>query len=235
MSSEIVFDKYRTRGAGYHWEQFSRSITRRNIYVVARYELVAAQTIKNLRTLDVGCGDGVLVHLLSKDRPAVVGVDSSPAAIRFARDRTKGCDNVHFIVASAYHLPFKAGVFDNVVSSDVIEHLASPGEMLGEIKRVASGKGAIAISTPLKFTEMPLDKMHAAEYFESEYRALLRPYFGDIRILKSHPVALMELMNNSGYIKILFNVMNLVFGSNPFKNVSKWRYYSLMTAIIGKG
>ena len=41
VNDEIKFDKYKKRGAGYHWDQISRSITKRNIFVVARYNVAS--------------------------------------------------------------------------------------------------------------------------------------------------------------------------------------------------
>ena len=58
---EIEFKKYKTRGIGYHWEQISKSISRRNIFVLTRYELVLdliENEIRGKKVLDVGCGDG---------------------------------------------------------------------------------------------------------------------------------------------------------------------------------
>ena len=36
----MEFSKYKSRGVGYHWVQISKSIRKRNNYVVARYELI---------------------------------------------------------------------------------------------------------------------------------------------------------------------------------------------------
>ncbi len=236
MDQEIKFDKYKKRGAGYHWDQISKSISKRNIFVVARYNLVLNQTgdCKGKRMLDIGCGDGALSYLLCQKGGFVIGVDSSDAAINLAKKKTKNVKNIEFIKASAYCLPFKHNCFDYVISSDVVEHLQEPHRMLAEIKRVFNGKGKVIITTPLRFTEEPLDKMHVQEFFESDFRKLLSVYFGKIEIVKSHPLVFMELQNRRFLYKLFLNLLNLLFGFNPFKKAKGWRYYAMQTAVIEK-
>jgi len=235
MDEEIKFAKYKSRGAGYHWDQIGKSITKRNIFVVARYNIVLNQIddYEGKRILDVGCGDGALTYLISKNGGFVTGVDLSEKAINFAKEKTKQCDNLKFMTASVYDLPFESKSFDYVISSDVIEHLRVPEKMLAEIKRVYNGKGKVIITTPLRFTEEPLDKMHVQEFFESDFRRLLSDCFcSKIQIIKSHPLVFMELQNRHFLVKYLFNLLNLVFGFNPFEKTEGWRYYAMLTAVI---
>lgn len=89
MDEELLFDKYKKRGAGYHWDQITRSINKRNIFVVARYNIVLNQLrgCKGKRMLDVGC-DGALSYLLSCQTGAfIIGIDSSNEAINFAKKK----------------------------------------------------------------------------------------------------------------------------------------------------
>ena len=235
MTNEIKFDKYKKKGAGYHWEQISRSITKRNIFVAARYNIVVNQLgdCRGKRILDIGCGDGALTYLLSRKEGFVTGVDVSDEALNFADGKTRNSKNIEFIKASAYCLPLKAGSIDYIIASDVIEHLQQPEKILAEIKRVYNGKGVIIITTPLRFTEEPLDKMHVQEFFESDFRRLLSNHFSDnIKIIKSHPVVFMELQNRHFLVKKILNLLNLVFGFSPFERTKGWRYYAMQTAVI---
>lgn len=237
MNDEIKFDKYKKRGVSYHWEQISRSITKRNIFVKARYEMVLNQLgdSRGKRILDVGCGDGALSYLLSRQTTGafVIGIDPSNEAINFAKKKTKDVKNINFIRASAYHLPFKGNSIDYVISSDVIEHLQKPEKMLAEIKRVFNEKGKVIITTPLRLTEVPLDKMHVQEFYESDFKRLFSDYFRiDVQIIKSHPLVFMELQNKHFLVKYLFNLLNILFQFNPFKKTQGWRYYAMQTAVI---
>jgi len=236
MSEEIEFDKYKKRGVGYHWDQISGSITKRNSFVVARYDMVLAQVggCRGKTILDIGCGDGVLSYLLSCQKGAfVIGIDPSDEAINFAKKKTRNIKNIEFVKASAYCLPLKNGSMDYIVASEVIEHLRRPREMLAEIKKVFSGRGKVIITTPLRFTEEPLDKMHIQEFFESDFRGLLSDCFdGRIQMIKSHPLVFMELQNRHFLVKYFFNVLNLLFKFNPFEKTKGWRYYAMQTAVI---
>ena len=232
----IKFDKYKKRGVGYHWGQISRSISERNTFVVARYNIALSQVedCKGKTILDVGCGDGAFSYLLSCQTGAfVIGIDPSDGAINFAKDKTRHIRNIDFIKASAYYLPLKRGSVDYVIASDVIEHVREPQKMLAEIKRVFNERGKVIITTPLRFTEAPLDKMHIQEFFESDLRGLLSECFGSkIQTIKSHPLVFMELQNKHFLVKRIFNLLNLLFDFNPFKKTKGWRYYAMQTAVI---
>ncbi len=240
---EIEFEKYKTVGVGYHWKQIGRSLRKRNPYVVARYKNILSLVGKDLsgkRVLDIGCGDGVLSYLLTQAGADVTGVDTSKEAIDFAMHKTMGMDNIRFTIASAYDLPFENRTFDTIVSTEVIEHLAHPETMLVEVKRVWSGKGCVVITTPVKLTAKPMDKMHYQEFFEEDFKALMDGIFKgyNIEIVKSHPLFWMEFQNKQilghSINRIMLNIMDLAFGFNPHKNVKGWRFYTLQTTKISK-
>ena len=56
----------------------------------------------------------------------------------------------NFVKADAQHLPFRAKIFSQSVSSHTIEHVAEPSLMIHEMKRVT--KGIIKIITPFWFS-----------------------------------------------------------------------------------
>lgn len=68
--------------------------------------------------LDAGCGTGGTFAAL-RDRWRVVGVDLSPAALRFCRQRGMDLAVVGDLVAP----PLKGETFDAVVTCDVLEHI----------------------------------------------------------------------------------------------------------------
>lgn len=105
--------------------------------------------------------------------------------------------------------------------------------MLDEVKRGFNGEGKIIITTPLRFTKEPLDTIHIHEFFESDLRGLLSDCFStNVQIIKSHPLVFMELQNRHILVKRIFNLLNLVFGFNPFEKTKGWRYYAMQTAVI---
>lgn len=105
--------------------------------------LLAAQTFHNL--LDVGCGEGVALSLISKNFPDVeiVGVDVDREALRIGARMLY--PNLSFIRADARLLPFQKVRFDVVLGIEVLEHSKDPSKILVEMRRVASEKIIITV------------------------------------------------------------------------------------------
>jgi ubiquinone/menaquinone biosynthesis C-methylase UbiE len=100
---------------------------------------------KNLRWLDVGCGNGAFTEvLIERCAPAsVVGVDPSEGQLAFARGRpgTKGAE---FRVADAQALPFPDNSFDAAAMALVIVFVADPVKAARELARVVRPGGIVA-------------------------------------------------------------------------------------------
>jgi tRNA (cmo5U34)-methyltransferase len=107
------------------------------------------------RILDVGAGDGRLLHLVKLVRPTAFGValDLSPTMLREARRRFAGEESVEVVEHDLNHPLPGMGSFDAVVSSIAIHHLANerkrtlyaeifdllePGGVFLNLERVAS-------------------------------------------------------------------------------------------------
>jgi ubiquinone/menaquinone biosynthesis C-methylase UbiE len=186
MKKEIKFNKYKLRTSSYHWSQINRSIFSFNAYVSARYQQVINLVTKDKASniLDIGCGDGVLLHLISKKTKAQLsGVDLDSDSLKFAKSKLKA----NFIKSSADKLPFKPSSFNLVIASEIIEHLGKPEKMLSEIKRVLKPKGKVIITTPVKLFKKPEDSMHVQEFSTDELNNLLNKYFSRVSITSSHP------------------------------------------------
>lgn len=96
------------------------------------------------RVLDIGCGGGAVAELLhGLGLKRVVGLDFSPDAARFCRDR-----GVSAIIGEAHLLPCRAGLFDMVTAFDVLEHLKEDSVALSEIYRVLRPRGMFLMSGP---------------------------------------------------------------------------------------
>jgi len=93
--------------------------------------------------LDVGCGTGANLELLSEFGKAS-GVDVSAEAVAFCDAR--GLENVKQAVAEA--LPFEDGSFELVTSLDVIEHLDDDVAGLKEMRRVLRPDGRVLLVVP---------------------------------------------------------------------------------------
>ncbi|MEZ4369591.1 MAG: methyltransferase domain-containing protein [Polyangiaceae bacterium] len=95
--------------------------------------------------LDLGCGTGALtVALRDETRAAsIVGVDSSPEYIGYARQRA-GDQRTQLSVGDARALDFPEATFDRVFSSLALNFVPQPGQVVREMARVAKPSGIIA-------------------------------------------------------------------------------------------
>jgi len=96
-----------------------------------------------LTILDVGCGTGANLEMLSQFGKAE-GVDVSEEALEFCRAR--GLAQVKQGAAEA--LPYKSGSFDLVTGLDVVEHLDDDVAGLKEMRRVLRPDGKAVLFVP---------------------------------------------------------------------------------------
>lgn len=124
-----------------------------------------AKSRETLKVLDAGCGTGYLVKKLEQFGE-VVGVDSNPEAIKFAKKR-----GVNARLASVNKLPFKSDSFDLVVSVDVIYHKeVDDQKALSEFFRVLKPAGILILRVPAnKWLNLRHDKhVHTRERYEKD-------------------------------------------------------------------
>jgi SAM-dependent methyltransferase len=95
------------------------------------------------RILDVGCGTGANLLMLSKYGDAE-GVDISEDALTFCHER--GLDKVK--LGAAEKLPFADATFDLVTALDVVEHLDDDLAGLREFRRVLRPDGRVLLFVP---------------------------------------------------------------------------------------
>ena len=224
MPKTIIFNKYQKRADNYHWRQISRNIFRFNAYVAARYQQVVnlIPQKSQQKILDIGCGDGVLLSLISqKTKSRRFGLDLDQASLDYAKTKVKA----KFIQGSAGKIPFKNNFFDLVLATEIIEHLSQPEFMLQETYRVLKPQGKMILTTPLKAGKTPEDKLHLQEFSSLELTELLRPYFHQITIIQSHPLWLKKIYSltllkfgrfHCDLFRWLVNVLTFVTGYNLF-------------------
>ncbi len=99
---------------------------------------------KDLQICDIGCGDGSLLELV-KDKGKLYGVDVSRTQLKQAVKKGIKASHCNLDMSK---LPFKDGIFDAVISSEVIEHVLVPDKLLTEAKRVLKADGIFILTTP---------------------------------------------------------------------------------------
>jgi 2-polyprenyl-3-methyl-5-hydroxy-6-metoxy-1,4-benzoquinol methylase len=88
--------------------------------------------------LDVGCGEGVLVHKWAQRLQAarVVGIDLEEPSIQ-AGWAQRQAPNLEYRVMHAENLPFAENEFDTATAIEVLEHVPDPEHTLAEMARCA--------------------------------------------------------------------------------------------------
>jgi SAM-dependent methyltransferase len=122
-----------------HWWH----IGRRRILAGFVEDICSRVTDRRPRILDVGCGTGANLLMLSKYGDAE-GVDVSEDALAFCRER--GLDKVK--LGAGEELPYEDGTFDLVTAFDVVEHMDDDLAGLREMRRVLRPGGRVLLFVP---------------------------------------------------------------------------------------
>jgi 2-polyprenyl-3-methyl-5-hydroxy-6-metoxy-1,4-benzoquinol methylase len=99
----------------------------------ALFELATPSSV-----LDVGCGEGVLVHRWAQRlrEQRVVGIDLEEESIQGGWAERQA-PNLEYRVMEAANLPFAANEFDLASAIEVLEHVPDPEHTLAEMARCA--------------------------------------------------------------------------------------------------
>lgn len=110
-------------------------------------KLIIAEAKKSNMILDLGCGEGTRLGLVSRATPRskCSGVDISRTAILKAKKSFPSCN---FIEGNLVSLPFSDESFDLIYSAFVLEHLDETQLVLKEAVRVLKTKGKLVLVAP---------------------------------------------------------------------------------------
>ncbi|HSS50109.1 MAG TPA: bifunctional 2-polyprenyl-6-hydroxyphenol methylase/3-demethylubiquinol 3-O-methyltransferase UbiG [Thermoanaerobaculia bacterium] len=100
------------------------------------------------KTLDVGCGGGILAEEFARLGCDVTGIDPSERSIEAARAhaRQEGLA-IDYRTGAGEALPFTDAAFDLVYCCDVLEHVNDVGRVIAEIARVLRPGGLFFYDT----------------------------------------------------------------------------------------
>ena len=101
--------------------------------------------VEGVRSIcDLGCGNGHITGRLAALGYEVTGVDASPSGIAIARRTYPNVEFVEALIDGELSL----GQFDLVISSDVIEHIYRPSDLLEAARGLLKPGGQILLGTP---------------------------------------------------------------------------------------
>jgi len=96
------------------------------------------------KILDIGCGEGTRLNLISNPKALKVGVDVSSLAIKICKKKYPKIQSK----VVGIKLPYKNNSFDFVYSAFVLEHTNQTEEFIKEAVRVLSKNGIILFVAP---------------------------------------------------------------------------------------
>lgn len=130
----------------YSEEYFTVRESWRDWRIEAEHLISLGRVARGSCVLEVGCGGGGLLRLLSATGARAVGVDPLVVGLQLARRRAGHVDVVR--AEGGAELPFRDGALDAVVGQHVIEHLPNVDAAFREWHRVLRAGGRIAMATP---------------------------------------------------------------------------------------
>ena len=158
---------------------------------LCRYRF-AQLLVEDKVVLDIGSGVGYGSKILAEKASAVLAVDRSEEAVRYAREEYAG-ENVEMVVGDGHDLPLAGHSVDVVVSFELIEHLRSQKAHLRELDRVLKPGGLTVISTPNRIfysqESNQANPFHTHEFDFQEFLTFLKSVFSSVQIYFQNHIA----------------------------------------------
>jgi ubiquinone/menaquinone biosynthesis C-methylase UbiE len=155
----------------------------------SRYRF-AAQFVAGQRVLDVACGSGFGLRMLTAARARAIGVDYDDDTLEQIRREQPSATIVR---ADATQLPLETASVDQVVSFETIEHVPDACAMVGELRRVLRPGGHLVLSTPNRafgpLERHTANRFHVREFTADELRALFADCFTRVQLFGQRPMA----------------------------------------------
>lgn len=123
------------------------------------------RVFSGLRVLDIGCGGGLLSEPMTRLGAAVTGVDADLAGIAAAEAHAAetGLD-IEYRAGAAEDLAAEGLVFDAVVASEVIEHVADKPAFVAALSKLLRPGGVLVLTTINRTARSRAQVIVAAEY-----------------------------------------------------------------------
>jgi dolichol-phosphate mannosyltransferase len=125
--------------ADYDDRAFNSIIPPQRFWQRRRFRIVKEFISGRTKILDIGCGSSNIV----KSLPGAVGLDISPAKLRYLRSFLPRLVN-----ASIFHLPFAPRSFDGLICSEVIEHVPFHRDIFCQFNDLLRDDGILVLGTP---------------------------------------------------------------------------------------
>ena len=175
-----VLEEYSALAPDYdeRWLSYTQKTLRLTLDVLKPETIPAKQSL-----LDIGCGTGQFLEMLSQRAPEVMLSGLEPNLQMLAKAQAKFADRINCVEGWAHELPFKDASFDFVTCNNMFHYIDEPLQALTEFKRVLRPNGQLILMDwcadfwTMKLNALYLDmrKMaHVKTYKQQELEAMLQ-------------------------------------------------------------
>jgi ubiquinone/menaquinone biosynthesis C-methylase UbiE len=190
-------------------------------------DLLEKETIKTLckinhgdKVLEIGCGTGHFSAYFESLGAEVVGLDTSPEMLKFAKDRN-GKLNIDFQAGDAYRLPFPDNSFDLVAMITVLEFISNPGQAIKEAFRVSRNKIFLGILNRFSLLAWKRRRSKKDIWGKAHFYSLkeILGFLGKNKKVRWRSVVFFPLINSRIFFNLrlalekLFSRLNFQFGA----------------------
>lgn len=175
------------------------------------------------RLLDIGCGSGFYLPLLSRFADEIIGFDLSPEMVAGAGELidASGITNVRLFVGDAEQIDLPDGTVDCILCFDVLHHIPDLPRALAEMHRLlCPGGRLIAIEpnvlNPAVFAAhaMPAEERGAVmRNWPWGFGPMLAPYFEGVHVRFINYVA----SSSSEFISLVLSGLTKVMARTPLR------------------
>jgi SAM-dependent methyltransferase len=172
------------------------------------------------RLLDLGCGKVPLFDAYRHYVTDNICIDWENTAYKN--------DHLDFEADLTKELPFADGEFDTIILSDVLEHIAEPERLCGEIARVLSPKGKLLMNVPFYYMlhEEPHDYYRFTEFALRRFMDRSGMQILQLHAMGGAPEVMLDVFSK--------NVMHVPVAGVPVATVSHWFTSALIHTSVGR-
>jgi 2-polyprenyl-3-methyl-5-hydroxy-6-metoxy-1,4-benzoquinol methylase len=138
---------YGSSQVGHHHHYLAKPVLNLIQHAIAQAPCSDPSATAKIKILDLGCGNGSFSNFLAAQGFEVVGIEESASGVAQAQQAYPNCQ---FRQGSIYDLDLAdlEQAFDLVISTEVIEHLFYPRELVRAARQCLRPGGTLILTTP---------------------------------------------------------------------------------------